>query len=201
MRGPATGPARVVPSRTGSGRARCPAPSPAALVPGRARPAARIPARAAVHTPARAAVHTPARAAARTPARAGARDLAHTRCLAAHPGRRRTMAPVLDGNAIPRGQPARQLVSARPRTVFPIPATARAAVIPRPAATGATPASARPAVAVQLTVANGLTTPLGRRRAGAAGVAAMPGRDGSQPNLARTHHRGRLIRPAADGGV
>jgi hypothetical protein len=112
------------------------------------------------------------------------------------------MAPARGGNAIPRGQPARPLVSARRRTDFPIPAAARAAVISRTAGTGSTAASARPAVATRLTVANGLTTPiLDRRQAEAAGAGAMPGRDGSQPNLARTHCRSRLTRPAAAGGA
>jgi len=54
----------------------------------------------------------------------------------------------------------------------------------------------------RLTTTSGLITPiLGHRRRPAAGAAATPARDRSQPNLARTCEAGQLTRPAARGGA
>jgi len=60
----------------------------------------------------------------------------------------------------------------------------------------------RPPVTARLTTTCGLITPiLGRRRRPAAGAAATPARDHSQPNLARTREAGQLTRPAARGAA
>ncbi len=182
IRGRATGPARAVPSRTGSGHARCPAHSPVAPVPGRTRPVACTRARGLARTPGRPVARIRARGLARTPVRAAVAAPARTRCLVAHHGRRRSMAPGRGKKAIPGGQHIRPPVSARIRTAFPV--------------------SARLTVTARLSVAIGLTTPtLGRRRMAAAAAAAAPGRDGNRPNLERTRRAGALTRPAVGGGA
>jgi hypothetical protein len=168
-----------------------------------ARAVARIPARAVARIPARvvrmrarAVARIPARAAARIPARAEGRAPARTRLLAAHPWRHRSMTRSRGGKAIPGGPPARPPVTARTQTGLLEPATTRAA------ATSGTPASVRPAVTARLIMTSWLVMPIpGRRRTAAAVAAAMPGRDGRRPNLAKTRRASALTRPAAPGAA